>query len=293
MGSERSRTHAALDPAQLQHGVDGSPPAALADADQLAEVAHAFRDDTGLRDTDEPDVGVVEDAELERLLRREADAELFARVRAAGFTGPEYDTLVADLVAYALRVLLPWLRRGRIFAECAAKGRRLEHETWHRARLATSDDDRRELAYETIAEALTLFRRLAVEGRGWTPAGGASLTTYFVGTCVQRFPNVWDRWRREQVPDIPTEDPVGRYGTTGRHLDLDADPARRVTSEDYVRKTLEAMPPKVRVVAEPLVLHDSTLVEIAKDLDTTPGAVEQRLRRYRARHVKHDHGGES
>ncbi|GAB2975058.1 RNA polymerase sigma factor [Saccharothrix stipae] len=293
MGSERSRAHAALDPEQPPHGVGGSPPAALADADQLAEVAHAFRDDTGLRDTDDPDVGVVEDAELERLLRREADAELFARVRAAGFTGPEYDILVADLVAYALRVLLPWLRRGRIFAECAARGRGLKHEPWHQARLATSDDDRRELAHETIAEALTLFRRLAVEGRGWTPAGGTALTTYFVGTCVQSFPNVWGRWWREQVPDIPSEDPVGRYDTTGRHLDLDADPARIVTSEVFVDSVLERMPAKVRAVVEPLVRHDWTLVQIAEHLRTTPGAVEQRLRRYRAQNVKHDHSGES
>jgi DNA-directed RNA polymerase specialized sigma24 family protein len=45
--------------------------------------------------------------------------------------------------------------------------------------------------------ALPRFRERALEGGGWRPEGGASLATYFMGTCVDVFPNEFRRWRAQ------------------------------------------------------------------------------------------------
>ncbi|WP_170191968.1 sigma-70 family RNA polymerase sigma factor [Saccharothrix syringae] len=240
---------------------------------------------------DDPHLTGSERAELvealERAARHLADGRLYARIAAQGFTGFAYDALAFNLTAYALPVMLAWLRRGRIFAECAAKGRGLPYGDRGRERLARSRDDRLELAGETIAKALNLFRKLAVAGRGWSADGGTALTTYFVGTCVQVFPNVWRHWIKEQGwteeqgADLLMDDLGTLMDTTDRHLDTHTDPAEIAASRDVVRTALDAMPGPVREVAELLILHGWKLPEVAAYLGTSPGAVEQRLRRYR------------
>lgn len=286
MGGERSEAREALRPAHLQPEVGGPS----RDADPVAPSVPGSTGDPLRALLNDPELTVDERAglveALERAARHLVDAGLFAQCVKEGFTGLASDVLTADLVAYALPVMLAWLRRGRIFAECAAKGRPLRCGDRDRERLAGSRDDRLELAGETIAQALKLFRDLAVAGRGWSPAGGAALTTYFVGTCVQVYPNVWRDWLKEQSAELPVDDPGMLTGTTGHHLDTHTDPAEIAASHDLVRAALDAMPDSVRDVAEPLILHGWTLPEVAAHLGTTAGAVEQRLRRYRRQQAK-------
>lgn len=53
--------------------------------------------------------------------RRVADAIYYQHVVDAGFTGRYRELLIAVLAPYALPVLTSWLRRGTIFARCAAR----------------------------------------------------------------------------------------------------------------------------------------------------------------------------
>jgi hypothetical protein len=153
----------------------------------------------------------------ERKAQRLRDQHLVDRLACRGFTGPEYATFAAEFAAYGLAVCRAWLTSGIIFSFCARRGRPLGRPPDH-----WSSDDRHELALETVAVALKEFRERALVRRLWSPDGGASLKTYFIGTCLFVFPNVFrtwqrgeDRWRRieldESKPNLETathEDPA-------------------------------------------------------------------------------------
>lgn len=225
-------------------------------------------------------------AVADNLARRVADAAYYQRVVDAGFTGRDWELLIAVLVPYALPVMKSWLRRGTIFTRCAERGRPLSPTDAHRERLRTSIDDRDELAGETIAEALALFARLGATGKGWTLAGGASLATFFIGTCVACYPTVWRRWVAEQHDDhlgghLELADLLDHAARRVLDPRVDADPADTAAGRDLVRTTLATMDEPLRHIADQLVLHGASLVEIAARTGTTPGAIEQRLRRHR------------
>ncbi|QXV57504.1 RNA polymerase sigma factor [Amycolatopsis sp. TNS106] len=222
----------------------------------------------------------------DNLAQRQADATFYNQIVAAEFAGADYDMLIADLMTYALPTLLSWLRRGTIFGQSTQRGRPVTYDERDLDELRRDNELREELAYETIAQAIKLFRTKGLDGTGWTIEGGAALTTYFVGACLAVFPGVWRRWRREQQRERV-------YDHTEYALDFDtaarkvldpricADPADVAAARDLVRTELAAMKGSLRDVAELVVLHGCTLVEAARQLGTTPGAVEQRLRRYR------------
>ncbi len=50
------------------------------------------------------------------------------------------------------------------------------------------------MAGEVVTVALAPFRDEVLLPGLWDPAKGASLTTYFVGQCILRFPNVYRSW---------------------------------------------------------------------------------------------------
>lgn len=299
MQSRQREARAALRAADLQPeegaAADPPPPATPDDAelgglrDLGAELEQDLDDEDLDAASDGADAATLR-AAAGNIDRRVADAVYYQHVVDAGFTGRYWELLIAVLVPYALPVLKSWMRRGTIFTRCAERGRPLHPSDTHRERLRTSLDDRDELAGETIAEALILFARLGSAGKGWTLAGGAALTTFFIGTCVACFPTVWRRWVTEQHDEHLSEH-------LGDHLELaalfdhaarrvldprvDDDPADTAAGRDLVRTTLAAMDPPMRDVAEQLVLHGSTFVEIAAQTGTTAPAVEQRVRRYR------------
>ncbi|MFC0439639.1 RNA polymerase sigma factor [Kutzneria buriramensis] len=222
----------------------------------------------------------------DNLAQREADATFYNRIVAAEFAGADYQMLIADLISYAFPTLLSWLRRGTVFGQSKQRGRPVFYDERDLDELRRDKELREELAYEIIAEAIKLFRTKGLDGTGWSIEGGAALTTYFVGSCLAVFPGVWRRWRREQQRERVYDhtEHVLDFDTAARKV-LDpricADPADVAAARDLVRTELAAMKGPLRDVAELIVLHGCTLVEAASQLGTTPGAVEQRLRRYR------------
>ncbi|MGH3975169.1 MAG: hypothetical protein ACRDS9_17845, partial [Pseudonocardiaceae bacterium] len=130
----------------------------------------------------------------ERLERRQADLELHNELALADFRGPDWDRYAWELACYGYAVMMAWLETGEMFGQCAAKGCNLGPPS-----LEWTIDDRAGLANETVALAVHNFRRQAlIEGK-WTPHGGASLKTYFIGACIFAFPNVYRKWLNDRV----------------------------------------------------------------------------------------------
>lgn len=208
---------------------------------------------------------------------RAADAELVARLADQGFTGVEYERFLDRLARYGLSVITPWVRTGYVFARCADMGVRglpmPIPATWPK-------EDIEEVVQDTVARAVVIFERDALRAGRWRPNGGASLATYFVGTCLFAFAEVYrrrfNRWRRQRAVEIAVARESGRE-------DL-PDVADAVVEHETMVALLAATTPdpRLRLV---IYLHyeGHTHAEIAAILadGATARAVEAMLYRYR------------
>jgi DNA-directed RNA polymerase specialized sigma24 family protein len=126
--------------------------------------------------------------------RLEADALLRDALAAQGFTGPAYGMFEEELVKYGRAVMMGLLISGEIFARCRRRGIGL-------AGRSLSPQDREELAEETVARALPVFRRSALVEGGWRPERGADLRSYFAGALLPHFANAYREWWSGQEKD--------------------------------------------------------------------------------------------
>lgn len=224
----------------------------------------------------------------ERVRRHNRDRQLFDAVRVEGFCGRRWDRLAGDLAAYGWAVLDAWLRTGYIFAKVGAIGRPLQHSYTEALELTTNADLRDELCTETVARALKKFRGAALEGTGWSPDGGANLTTFFVGACLQAFNNEFRRWTRHEQSwsRNRSTDPVtfiernDRAAEVARATHIFDDPERATADADHFERLLREFDDKDRAI---LLLKDAaySLDEIGELLGITARAVEGRLYRLR------------
>lgn len=170
----------------------------------------------GLTEQDARDVADLQ----ERLDRLTGDTELLEDLAIDGFTGPRWDVAAYDLSRYAMSVTSGWLATGHIFKLTADRGFQMHPSPDLLHALATDKDLRQDLAVMTVAKALPRFRQKAFIERGWDPAKGAGINTYFMGACVFEFPNElrrhtalnW-RWQRQDLAE-------------GRTLPMVVDPSR-------------------------------------------------------------------
>ncbi|WP_083819484.1 RNA polymerase sigma factor [Pseudofrankia inefficax] len=217
---------------------------------------------------------------LDSLPRRAIDAQLRNDLALAGFEGPDYDLFQHELSRYALQVMLAWIGKGTIFFYCAQKGiYGLRSERDEDTRL--TPDDVEELAFETVARALPAFRRAALVNGGWTLEGGATLKTYFVGTCLYEFANTYRLWNREQRRWHSNGDAEAiHYNQTWAAA---ADPEDIVIALDTVRRLLSKIPNERTQLVLALATDGYTHSEIAEILadGSTPRAVEGLLSRHR------------
>lgn len=134
--------------------------------------------------------------EAARIDRLAGDRHLIVELRHHGFTGPEYQRTAEELARYGVAVMTAWMVTGSIFEKCARKGRPVE-----RPRTGTLDRTEAEsMAGEVVTVALAYFRAEVLLPGVWDPAKGASVTTFFIGQCILRFPNIYRNWLG-QLPD--------------------------------------------------------------------------------------------
>jgi hypothetical protein len=97
-------------------------------------------------------------------------------------------------LAYGYQIVYGFVVSGRINFECHRKNipLRFDPGEWSR-------EDIEDLTQETVARASGIFRDRALVGGEWSPDGGASMATYFVGTCVLSFAAVYRAGLREKT----------------------------------------------------------------------------------------------
>ncbi|MFV8160759.1 RNA polymerase sigma factor [Mycobacterium sp. 134] len=240
------------------------------------------------------------DVELlaERVRRHNRDGQLFEAVRVEGFCGRRWDRLAGDLAAYGWAVLDAWMRTGYIFAKVRDIGRPLPHTDTESRELETKPDVRAELCAETAARALKKFRDAGLAGTGWSPDGGASLTTFFVGACIQAFNNEFRRWsRHEQIwghnrsTDPETlRDHSDRIVEVARATHMFDDPERAVVDADHFERVLRELSGKEYALLQLTDLGYSQEA-IGELLGITERAVEGRLYRLRNKDIRGRLGG--
>jgi hypothetical protein len=236
--------------------------------------------DTPTRSADEARSARIPDSEevrqaVEDVERRASDEQLRARLAAAGFAGPEYAQFARDLAAYGIAVCMAKLNSGAFFQDCADLGRPCG------APPADWDaQDKRSLANETVAVALVRFREDGLVSGGWSPDGGASIKSYFIGACILAFPNVFRFWQRERerwnlISAALAGVPLAQQATA-------TDPAALVLIDEQLSLGLRSLDNRTRNV---LVLTELgfSQKEIAEVIGTSDRGVEGILYRHRTR----------
>lgn len=296
MGRRGAETHGVTS-SRLQHergpgSVPASSAVPVAPPDLLGRVLAAADCGDGL---DKDELGALEQAR-ERLRRHGEDAQIVARLADDGFTGPYFETIQAELVAYAFPVMMSWIRRGLIFQLCASRGRPVTAPDHVRRRLAEVHDERLELANETIAAALALFLRIALREGRWSAERGASLKTYLAGACINAYPNVFRRWLGEQDHLALAAGQNAAIEVRGNPLfpTIDIDPANAVVSELAVLEELKELDPDLREIAVRVAFRADTRVEAAEAIGVSDRSVEgklYRLRKHRQSRTRSREGG--
>lgn len=244
------------------------------------------RSSRGIRDTgdagDTPtasDSGGSKDSEE----RRAADEQLLKYLARTGFEGREYDRFQHELACYALSVLCAWLYSGYVFHLVARhKGFDVRPTEAERQELRRSSDLREELAGLTVARALPRFRQTALIEGGWTYAGGAGLTSYFMGACLGAFPN---EFRRHRAGEERYRRAVARQQTL-QFPDPSAPSAEQeALGTLWVQDLLADIPdPRTRTAVTALAVAGYTHAEIQELLDApSPRVVEGILYRWRSK----------
>jgi hypothetical protein len=206
-----------------------------------------------------------------------ADAKVWEAAAVARFAGPLYDRLIDRAIRHALPIMRRALASGAIFRWCSDRNSQIRlwaPDDW-------SDCDRNEVALEAVAAAAARFHAAALAGIGWSSQGGATLGTYFLGLCIDEFPNRFRAWIRARQrarrqtdaawdPSVQVTSPAG------------PDPLAAVQARDELHYRLGRLPPDQR---EAVLLQAAgyTLKEIAERMSSTVKAVEGRIYRGRQR----------
>ncbi|GAA4090513.1 hypothetical protein [Streptomyces shaanxiensis] len=226
----------------------------------------------------------------ESIDRRSNDERILEVLARDGFRGPRYEQFVDELVRYGISVLRGWMHSGFIFQLVAERGFGLHAHELELEELSSNSDLREELATMTVARTLPRFRQQALIEGGWTFEGGASITTFFMGSCAYDFPNEFRRYRAGeerhrravQRQQELYEDPVGPLGV-----------AAEVLGNLEVLELLDGIEDERTRAIVALTIDGYSQEEIRQILNATSvRAVEGRLYRWRMKEKRDREGGD-
>lgn len=239
----------------------------------------------GPQDLPDTEVADESDAELEAIVRRARDAELMAAVRERGLDCWQLDELELALTKYVSSVVRAWMQTGQIFYQAKKIGIKgvAEPSQDELERLRHDEDLRESIANELVMKGIGRFEDQIKEGTGWTPDGGAALTTYFLRNCLFSLKDVL----KKHFKDYSRERPLleSHLSSRGSPPDgLDNPEVRYSHIEGYVRveALVDMLSEKEQRVVRGL-LHGLTPQEIVELNDDIPSvgalrAIRQRIR---------------
>ncbi|MFD3430705.1 hypothetical protein [Nocardia fluminea] len=248
-----------------------------------------------LQEAADTDKGDDEEA-AEMLRRRAADADMLELLRSCGVKGPVWDRFTESLLEYAPQVLDVWVANRKIYQELWRLNVPLRVHEDEKQRLSVDADYREELVNNAIGDAVVKLRTEILTGTGWSPTGGASLSSYFVGKCAIAFADIlvkglrWERRRSEGglrdfdagAGDLFEELTEPRSAELRQHLLFDA-PEQRAVDNDIIRAYLGALDPADRDLVWWKV-NNYTAGEIAEFTGKSIKAIEHRWCRLKLKH---------
>ncbi len=176
----------------------------------------------------------------ESMQRRLGDLQLRDALAAQDFAGPAWEAFAQELARYGHAVILGWLHTGLIFSLSRTRRRPVGS-----APTSWTEDDRVDLATDTVVKGIALFHERALVRGEWSVEGGASLSTYFIGSCILVFPGIYRAWRSEHEQKL-------RIRSAGHAADLDGagkplgpaadDPAEVAARWTEIAEGLDALP---------------------------------------------------
>jgi RNA polymerase sigma-70 factor (ECF subfamily) len=200
------------------------------------------------------------------------DRKIWEAVAAANFSGPLYDRLIDQMIRYSLPKMRAVIRSGRIFVLCYQRNGQIKLSAPSR----WTGHDHEDLALKAVAEAARRFQRTARTGQGWSPSGGASLATFFMGMCIDEFPNQFHAWldtRKRLEHETPVSEPIQLAGPAPDDAEL---------ARETLREALRPLTP-AQQKAIYLQAQGYSHKEIATMISLTPRAVEGLIHRGRQR----------
>jgi DNA-binding CsgD family transcriptional regulator len=220
--------------------------------------------------------------EGERLARIAADQELLLKLSVEGFYGEAWREVADALVAYGHTVMRAWISSGVVFRKCRDLG--LGGDTLRMPAGGIPPQEAEELALDTVGEAIVYFRGRVLSGGIWDPARGASMTTFFVGACLLRFPNEfrrWWRWWNQRQAQHPVETALADEAFPA--------PDDEVLEREALRQLLAGFDRRTAEVAY-LRMQGFSTTEIAELVGTSYKSVEMVLYRLRGK-LKQERAG--
>jgi DNA-directed RNA polymerase specialized sigma24 family protein len=212
--------------------------------------------------------------------RLRADAELLGVLQFGGFTGPAWDELATTFAEYGYQVVRGWLISGHIYVLCAQR----------RIALGVILDERRpvprdhqiaDLTQDTVSLAIEKFREKVLIPRKWSPSGGASLKTYFIGQALFCFGDTFRHWALAERRQDRVAGGVG-FDVTTHHASSIVVPVERLIQRELIGRLARYMDEQTRAIVL-LTAEGYEQPAIAEMLGMTTRSVEGKLYRYRQR----------
>ena len=209
------------------------------------------------------------------MARLQGDADLHARLAAAGFEGSDWDRFADVLVEYGWAVLRAWISSGVI-------NRQVFERTGIWLKQPPSQislEEGESLSGLVIAEALNRFRDRVLRAERWDHNRGASLSTYWIGYCLLRYPDTYRRWLTEQrhwhlANKLVQGDPTDGIASAS------PDPAGQIELEAELADALSSIQVDMTKQLLQLKAQGYSHIEIAELLDCTTKSIESRLARH-------------
>ena len=223
--------------------------------------------------------------ESERLA---GDRELYEILREQGFQGRDYDDFEIELMGYGFACIKKWILTKELLSKCREKLDFVPIEEDVRLDLLTPDETI-EIAQDIVVQSVLEFREDALVGGKWSPTGGASLKTFFVGRCLMEACKVLRQRARELKR-------AARYIQEVEEDDLLELPSRDMPLEtqfeldDELRRVTGLLSDKELEVAR-LRAEGLSSKEIADRIGMIPRNVNKALERVRAKARKHRNEG--
>lgn len=229
---------------------------------------------------DESELDDRDREEMDRFERQANDIELFNEARNCGVGSRQHRMLEMVLARYAMSVLEAWVRSGEIFKQVARlkMGLRPTYEEMYR--LADDPHHVADLVNDTVLRALKRLSRQLDNGDGWNPDGGASVSTFFIGSCVLDFRDEFLKARRARMRENALDDRL-QQACVNDHLVADRSSAETAVEAGDVYSRVAELPTREQIVVR-LRMDGYDTKEIAEILGLpSPGAVRAVLQRFR------------